>query len=174
MLTANAMLPIIPNLAAVLKLHMTSPFGVREDPVTHVKGSFHTGVDLGIISYTPISAPWDWEVMECAENDVEGIHVVLYHPEVKRKTGYCHLIKYNVAVGQKGKAGEIVCLTGNTGKCTKNAAGVKLAHLHFTVLEPNEKGAFHFVDPLPYLWSAVAEAVPEKIEQIPLNTEYQK
>ena len=76
-----------------------------------------------------MARPWgDW-----------GNYVTIYHPNLGIATGYAHLDEIAVAVGQIVAEGEVIGLSGETGK----AFG---PHLHFEVFSNGVR-----VDPAPYL-----------------------
>ena len=85
--------------------------------------------------------------MACADGEVRqarpwgdwGNYVTIYHHRAGVGTGYAHLDEIAVSVGQRVAQGEIIGLSGETGK----AFG---PHLHFEVFKEGKR-----VDPAPYL-----------------------
>ena len=100
----------------------------------------HRGYDFGIPVGTPVVSFLDGKVINVNTNpgaNAGGIYVSISHsdPGVKR-TSYLHLSQPLVSKGDKVKAGQVVGLSGNTGKSTG-------PHLHFTAFKPGEsKGSF--------------------------------
>lgn len=105
---------------------------------------FHTGVDIGVGSGTPIAAAAGGTVVLAGANVVGGKlvgygnYVVIAHGG-GLYTLYGHLSRIDVVAGQRVAAGEQIGLSGSTG----NSTG---PHLHFEVRQGYEP-----VDPLPYL-----------------------
>jgi murein DD-endopeptidase MepM/ murein hydrolase activator NlpD len=117
---------------------LTSPFGERD----HVMGGggtrFHAGIDLSVPTGTPIQASKDGIVVFAGDNGAYGKAVKLDHPH-GYSTLYAHNSRVLVHVGQRVKAGQVICLSGSTGRSTG-------PHLHF---EMHKNGLP--VDPLAYL-----------------------
>ncbi|MGK7905857.1 MAG: M23 family metallopeptidase [Synechococcus sp.] len=107
---------------------VTSEFGPRVNPVTGQFQRQHSGIDLGTPMGTPIRAACDGVVMVAAPRWGYGNYVVIDHgvnEEGNRlTTGYAHLSRIDVAVGQPVTRGEVVGLSGNSGLSTG-------PHLHF-------------------------------------------
>lgn len=123
-----------------LKGRITGRFGERIHPVTHVK-SFHNGVDIAAEIGTSIHCPWSGTVIKSDSKHEEikdkgGIEVKVKHDN-GYTTGYAHLSKSLVVVGDKVEEGDVIALSGNTGIGTG-------AHLHMTLR--NEKD--ELVNPL--------------------------
>jgi murein DD-endopeptidase MepM/ murein hydrolase activator NlpD len=117
---------------------LTSPFGERD----HVMGGggtqFHAGIDISVPAGTPVQAAQEGMVVFAGYNGAYGKAVKLDHPN-GFSTLYAHNSRLLVHVGQTVKAGEVICLSGSTGRSTG-------PHLHFEV----HKDAWP-VDPLTYL-----------------------
>jgi len=105
---------------------ITSPFGDRVHPVTKTE-EFHNGVDLAAAIGTPVVCPLPGKVNQVYNNDIGGLQLIIVHTNGWR-TGYAHLSKVNVKVGDTVKDGQIVALTGNSGRGTG-------PHLHFTLTD---------------------------------------
>lgn len=91
---------------------MTSPMGPRWD-------DFHAGVDFVAAVGTPIYAPEHCQVLKVAEDSRSGLHIVvqpLNFPELE--LSFCHLSKLDGAEGDRPAAGDVLGLTGATGKVT--------------------------------------------------------
>lgn len=104
---------------------VTSECGTRRDPFSG-KTNSHTGIDLGVPIRTPIRAALDGTVTTAKyAAGSYGYYVMIDHGE-GLQTLYAHNSKLLVEVGQTVKAGDIISLSGSTGKSTG-------PHLHFEV-----------------------------------------
>ncbi len=117
---------------------LTSPFGERD----HVMGGggtqFHAGIDLSVPTGTPVRAVQEGTVVFAADHGAYGKAVKLEHAH-GLSTLYAHNSRLVVQVGQTVKAGQVICLSGSTGRSTG-------PHLHFEVHNDGWP-----VDPLLYL-----------------------
>lgn len=102
-------------------ISITSPFGIREDPITGKKKEHH-GLDLSASNDYPV-AMMRGEVLSASFNNVAGNFVTLKHGELT--ISYCHLSKIFVKQGQNVEAGTIIGITGDTGRASGE-------HLHLT------------------------------------------
>ncbi len=102
----------------------TSNFGRRVDPF-HGKFDFHAGIDLRCSPGTKVHAARSGKVVFTGYKDGYGLLVVLKH-ENNYVTYYGHLKRVLVKNGNKIKRGELIALSGNTGRSTG-------PHLHFEV-----------------------------------------
>lgn len=107
---------------------ITSKFGKRTAP-TAGASTTHNGVDIGVPVGTHVVAPWDGTVLDTYSNAAGGNQMIITHPNGYR-TGYAHLSGYIKRKGESVKAGEEICLSGNTGHTTG-------PHLHFTLTDPH-------------------------------------
>lgn len=107
----------------VLEGKVTSKFGKRVHPVTG-KESFHNGVDVGCAIGTEVMCPADGVVKAAYEHETGGKTLIVGAGD--RRYGFCHLSKVFWSVGTKVYKGEIIALTGATGRITG-------AHCHYTV-----------------------------------------
>ena len=87
---------------------------------------YHTGVDLRAYSPTPLGAMADGKVVFADHMVTPGNLIVLSHGK-GLFSRYMHLSTINVSVGDKVKAGQIVGLTGQTGR-------VEAPHLHWEII----------------------------------------
>jgi murein DD-endopeptidase MepM/ murein hydrolase activator NlpD len=126
--------PVIANI--------TSRFGYRTDPKTGKANEFHNGVDLAVPAGTPIKSPMNGTVEALNSGGAGGNELILRHSN-GYKTGYAHLTKAMVKKGDKIQQGQVIALSGNTGKSTG-------PHLHFTLTDPS--GAK--VDPQKMIFNA--------------------
>lgn len=128
---------------------ITDGFGERIHPVTGDK-SFHTGIDIGVPVGTPVLASQDGIVKSVTyptttDPDVTkaaGINVAIEskNEDLPGTTRYLHLSNALVGPGQTVKKGQIIGLSGNTGRTTG-------PHLHYELL-PDEVEP---TDPTPYV-----------------------
>ncbi|TVX85624.1 M23 family metallopeptidase [Paenibacillus agilis] len=103
---------------------VTSPFSTRKDPFTG-KISYHKGVDFRAAIGTEIYAMDDATVSHAGDANTAGIMVILNHGNgVVSK--YMHLDEVKVSAGQKVTKGDLIGLSGNTGRSTA-------PHLHFQI-----------------------------------------
>ncbi|EPI2198825.1 phage tail tip lysozyme [Enterococcus hirae] len=110
-------------------VRVTSECGWRTSPINNEK-EFHNGIDLvNENPNTPIFAALDGEVVQAGANyyDWYGNYVVIKHNNGKW-TGYAHLSRIDVSVGQKVQKGAQIGLMGTTGPSTGE-------HLHFQIMK---------------------------------------
>lgn len=108
---------------------VTSECGWRKSPINNGQ-EFHNGIDLiNGNPNTPIFAALDGEVVQAGANyyDWYGNYVVIKHNNGKW-TGYAHLSRIDVSVGQKVQKGAQIGLMGTTGPSTGE-------HLHFQIMK---------------------------------------
>ena len=117
---------------------ISSNFGSRRDPFTG-KQAFHSGIDIGIWSGTPVVATADGIVSFSGEKAGYGNVVDIDHG-YGYQTTYAHNQKLIVHNGQRVKRGEVIAYSGNTGRSTA-------PHLHYEV---KVNGVPH--DPRKYLY----------------------
>lgn len=116
---------------------ITSDFGKRQDPVSG-DDSKHFGIDISAPLNSQITACGDGTVIKAEENSYYGSFVMLDHGNGLTSL-YGHLTSYSVAVGDSVKKGEIIGLSGDSGRTTG-------PHLHFEVRKENEP-----VNPADYI-----------------------
>ena len=122
------------------KATVSSAFGVKRPT-----GS-HNGVDIPMPKGTPIAAPMDG-IVEVNENAAGGRQVIVKMANGDR-FGISHLSEWKVKDGQKVVAGQVIGLSGNTGRVRGKGGGY---HGHFTVTKGGKK-----VDPIAYFKTASA------------------
>jgi murein DD-endopeptidase MepM/ murein hydrolase activator NlpD len=98
----------------------------------------HPGIDIAIPSGSYVLAAGDGVVVDVAEDPIYGLHLVLDHGGGYR-TLYGHASFATVRPGDRVVRGEVVALSGSTGRSTA-------PHLHFEVLREGEP-----VDPLAFV-----------------------
>lgn len=104
-------------------------YGWRIHPISK-KRTFHYGLDFGNKIGTPIYATADGVVKSIQKKKLIGNYIVITH-KFGYQTGYGHLHKALVKVGDQVKRGQIIALMGNSGRSTG-------AHLHYEVQRYNK------------------------------------
>jgi murein DD-endopeptidase MepM/ murein hydrolase activator NlpD len=117
---------------------LSSKFGPRVDPITGRQQSFHKGLDIPVPVGTEVKAAMSGKVVSAGFSDEAGNVVRISHAN-GYSTRYLHLSAFKVRVGDVVKQGDVIALSGNTGKRTTGA------HLHFEILMDGKQ-----VDPLPF------------------------
>ena len=103
---------------------LTSNFGARVDPITK-KDGVHTGADFAVAVGTQIKSAISGTVVEVQHgNKSFGNFVRVKNGDIV--TTYAHCSTLKVKKGDKVKQGDIIALSGNTGKSSG-------PHLHFEV-----------------------------------------
>ena len=109
---------------------VTSEFGYRRDPFTgETKG--HSGMDLAVPTGTSVRAALPGTVTISQYSSSYGYYVMIDHGG-GLSTLYAHNSKLLVSVGQTVNAGDVVSLSGSTGRSTG-------PHLHFEVRVNGER-----------------------------------
>lgn len=111
---------------------INSPYGYRKDPFTG-KRKFHNGIDLHARS-SKVFAMMQGRVLKVGQDKVSGKYVTLQHGSFT--VSYCHLSQIFVSQGQAVLPGDVVGITGNTGRSTGE-------HLHITC-----KYNGNYIDPI--------------------------
>ena len=105
---------------------MTSPFGLRADPILGI-GKRHTGMDFACPPGNPVYATGDGTVsLVKHERGGYGNHIEVDHG-FGYVTRYAHLSRTDVEVGQKVSRGDCLGLSGRSGRITG-------PHLHYEVI----------------------------------------
>lgn len=109
------------NVSLPLKhIIITSGFGYRIHPIDKVM-MLHAGIDLKA-NYEPFYCFADGVVVRTGYDERSGNYVVINHG--KLETVYCHVSQIWVKEGDSVSGGQILGITGNTGKTSG-------PHLHF-------------------------------------------
>lgn len=103
---------------------LRSPFGGRTDPFSG-EGAFHTGIDLSAKTGTAVHVTADGVVISSGWSGRYGNLVVVDHGN-GFQTYYAHLSKFLVSPGEEVRLGQVVALSGGTGRVTS-------PHLHYEV-----------------------------------------
>ncbi|AFY94751.1 metalloendopeptidase-like membrane protein [Chamaesiphon minutus PCC 6605] len=109
----------------------TSRFGWRTHPLTGTR-RFHSGIDIGAPSGTPVVATATGTVVSAGWNGGYGKAIVIQHNDTLQ-TLYGHLSEIAVQPGQQIIQGTVIGLVGSTG----NSTG---PHLHFETRTPGANG----------------------------------
>lgn len=102
-------------------LIVTSPYGYRIDPFTR-KRKMHSGMDFRASS-DKVYAMMPGKILKVGYNKVSGNYVTLQHGSIT--VSYCHLSEVLKQKNDVVTVGEVVGVTGNTGRSTGE-------HLHLT------------------------------------------
>ena len=115
---------MVPNTQPV-EGSVGSGFGFRSDPFTG-RPALHTGLDFAVEPGTPIVAAAGGVVVGAANHPAYGNLLEIDHGN-NLVTRYAHCSSIEVKPGDIVRRGQVVALTGNTGRSTG-------PHLHFEVL----------------------------------------
>jgi murein DD-endopeptidase MepM/ murein hydrolase activator NlpD len=146
----NMTLPIANNV------RITSEFGWRNHPIFKRKKNFHSGIDFGSPTGTPVLAVYSGKVESAGWRGGYGLTVILEHQKgtAKKQTLYAHLSKVLVKKGELVEPGNVIGHVGSTGYSTGS-------HLHLE-LRKRIDGKWKPIDPTPYLKAAIAEYQQEQ------------
>ena len=104
------------------EIFVTSPFGIRTKPFTK-KCKKHNGLDLRA-DRCETYAMMHGIVVKTGQDKVSGKYVTVRHGDFS--VSYCHLSEWRVKKGDCVKPGDVVGISGNTGRSTG-------PHLHLAV-----------------------------------------
>lgn len=129
---------------------VTSPFGIRQDPMDKSRQQMHKGIDIQTKQDDVLATESKGKVVSVNTNanTAGGKSVdVEYERENgdKVKVSYLHLSSIDVKVGDEVSAGQILGVSGNTGTRTTGE------HLHFGVKQISSDGTIRDLDPASYL-----------------------
>jgi murein DD-endopeptidase MepM/ murein hydrolase activator NlpD len=113
---------------------ITKPFSATDDS----KGSKHTGIDFAVKDGTAVSATASGTVTFAGWDEYLGNLVVIDHGN-GYLTSYGHNRELLVKKGEKITRGEVIALSGNTGRSSA-------PHLHYEIMKDGVP-----IDPTPYL-----------------------
>lgn len=105
---------------------ISSPYGTRLDPITRKETEFHNGIDFAVPVGTPIRTCFDGIIERIGyENEADhaqgfGLRVWQSFTQSGVKYGmvFAHLSQIKVEEKVSIKAGDVLGLSGNTGKST--------------------------------------------------------
>ena len=121
--------------------HITSPYGYRLDPFTHIY-ALHSGTDLGASCNSPIYAAHSGTVIYAGPYGGYGNFVKIMNDDgTNEGTGYGHIVNGGILVhvGEQVGVGQNIARVGSTGWSTG-------CHLHFEVYVNGLT-----VDPVPFM-----------------------
>lgn len=116
MICDSVSVPSSPGVRVCLPLdgvRMTSPFGMRTDPIDGKSLRRHSGVDLQA-RFQPVFAMMDGVVLEVGSSRDGGMYVTLLHDGFS--CSYLHLSRVLVHKGDWVCAGLQVAVSGNSGR----------------------------------------------------------
>lgn len=128
------------------EIRINSPFGFRNDPFTGKKKA-HNGLDLHART-DEVYAMFSGTVKKAGYDKRSGNYIILQHGEYT--ISYCHLSQTLLRKGNSVNPGDVVGITGNTGRSTGE-------HLHITCKRGNK-----YIDPvilIQYIKSAQENAL---------------
>jgi len=117
---------------------INSDFGRRLSPWS-TGAEFHSGMDIGVPIGTPVKAPAPGTVIFAGPHPEYGVALVIDHGN-ETKSLYGHLSKVTVAPNHPVQRGEVVALSGNTGRSSG-------PHLHYEIQVKGQS-----VNPNSYIW----------------------
>ncbi|MDP8981406.1 MAG: M23 family metallopeptidase [Acidobacteriota bacterium] len=134
---------------------LLSPFGGRSDPFSG-EGAIHSGVDIAAHSGTPIRVAADGIVAKAEWSGGYGKLVVVDHGS-GMQTYYAHMSAFQVVPGQEIRRGDVVGLSGGTGRVTS-------PHLHFEVRMGGTP-----VNPYPFLATSAITLESKNKKDLPFE-----
>jgi|FLOH01.1.fsa_nt_gi murein DD-endopeptidase MepM/ murein hydrolase activator NlpD len=114
----------LPSIPPVTSGFFTSSYGTRKDPFTQ-KAKFHKGQDFAVMSGTPVYATADGKIISVNGKTGYGNIMIIDHGYGYR-TLYAHLSRFKVTEGQTVTRGQLIAVSGNTGRSTG-------PHLHYEI-----------------------------------------
>ena len=115
---------LLPTLMPIHAERIGSVFGRRIDPIAGVT-ALHEGIDFGADTGTPVQAAAGGVVSTANYHPEYGYLIEIDHGN-DFSSRYAHLSKIKVQAGQVVKRGQLIALSGNSGRSTG-------PHLHFEV-----------------------------------------
>lgn len=131
-------------------LLVTSPFGMRQDPMGSGKQMMHNGIDINCRHDDLLATENNGKVVAVNQhaNTGGGKSVTIEYDRengAKYQCTYMHMSDITVKQGDVVSAGQKIGVSGNTGTRTTGE------HLHFGVKTINADGTSRFIDPAAYL-----------------------
>ncbi len=117
---------------------ITSPVGARLNPFNTAQSEIHTGVDIGVVTGTPVHATADGTVVFAGWNYIYGNQVIV-SVGGGLDTMFGHNSRLLVRSGQQVAKGQVIALSGSTGWSTG-------PHVHYEIDQNGQP-----VNPAPYL-----------------------
>lgn len=129
---------------------VTSPYGLRKDPIDRTKTQIHHGIDIKTNSDAVLATENNGTIVAVNHNTNTGSGKSVT-VEYSRADGsatrvqYMHLSQINVQKGDSVNAGQKLGVSGNTGSRTTGE------HLHLGVINVSADGKQQWVNPAAYL-----------------------
>lgn len=133
-------LPAIQPVANKDLKRMASGYGYRIHPIYQTR-IFHEGMDFSCDIGTPVYATADGVIKKARWESGYGYLITIDHG-YGYETRYAHLKSFNVKAGQKVVRGEVIALSGNSGRSSG-------PHVHYEVLQkgrPVNPANYYFMD----------------------------
>jgi murein DD-endopeptidase MepM/ murein hydrolase activator NlpD len=129
---------------------ITSPFGLRKDPMNPSQNQTHKGIDIKCNNEAIFATEANGKVVAVIANanTAGGKSITVEYAREdgsKMQMYYAHLSSIDVKVGDTVNANQKLGVSGNTGTHTTGP------HLHFGVKQVNADGTTRDVDPAAYL-----------------------
>ena len=105
--------------------HVSSRYGWRDNPFLAGSRSFHNGIDLAVVTGTPVYAALNGQVSATGCSSVYGNYIIIKHHS-GYQTLYGHLNSIQTSTGSWVSTATQIGTVGSTGMSTG-------PHLHFTV-----------------------------------------
>lgn len=128
---APAAVPPAKLSAPVASVSVSSPFGLRPNPITGGSGELHTGLDLVAPCGIAVLAAGSGTVVEAGWHAYGGGNRIVVDHGNGLKSTYNHLSSIETTVGAAVNSGQRLAAAGTTG----NSTG---CHLHFEVLSNDQ------------------------------------
>lgn len=131
-------------------LFVTSPFGMRQDPMDETKQQMHKGIDIRCNGDAVLATENGGKVVavNTNKNTPGGKSLTVEYARAdgsKVQCTYMHLGEISVKVGDTVRAGQRLGTSGNTGTRTTGE------HLHFGVTNLYTDGTRRDIDPAAYM-----------------------
>ena len=145
-------------------MFVTSPFGMRTDPMDAGKQQMHKGIDIRCKGDAVLATENNGKVVAVNQNanTAGGKSITIEYPRSdgsKVQNTYMHLSSVDVKVGDTVQARQKVGVSGNTGTRTTGE------HLHFGVTLVSADGQKRDMDPAVYL-AEIAEKGNIKLQAL--------
>lgn len=112
----------------VMPFQISQRFGENYDYYfKYFKEKGHNGWDFSVPTGTPIYATHDGKVSFCQVDNFGSMSISIHTTDELYRTVYGHLSEFKVKLGDIVKKGQLIALSGNTGRYTTGP------HLHFGV-----------------------------------------
>lgn len=135
---------------------ITSPYGMRNDPINPGQRQFHKGVDIRCKGDNLLATEDNGKVVKVNTNvnTGGGKSVTIEYDRSdgsKCQATYMHMSNIDVTVGDTVNSGQKIGVSGNTGTRTTGE------HLHFAVKQVSADGTTRDLDPAAYLAEIAAK-----------------